>query len=192
MPVQPKVALSRVHVKPTKWTFEAHQVRRVVMAIVGDGKGWADPTAGRFTGTEFTNDLDPASPAKDHMEAVEWLRRFETSTLRGVVIDPPFSPTQKKRAYESIGAPLSKQACDASWWAALKDEAARIVKPGGRVICCGWNSNGLSRSRGFRLEAVHLFPSGGMHNDLIVTIETKVNGMLQTNVDNDQQEGEQP
>lgn len=188
MPVQPGVLLTRTHVKPTRWTFEAPQVRRVVMAVVGNGRMWADPCAGRFTVPEFTNDLNPSMPSRDHMEATAWLPRFGDASLQGVILDPPFSPTQKKRAYESIGAPLSKQACDASWWATLKDEAARITRPGGRVICCGWNSNGLSRSRGFTMEAVHMFPSGGQHNDLVVTVERKANRRIVDNQDVDEAE----
>jgi hypothetical protein len=89
-----------------------------------------------------------------------------------------YSPRQMKEVYSSIGLEMTKENGQSSWWAGLKDHAARVIRPGGRAVVFGWNSLGLSPSRGFVLEEVHLFPAGGMHNDTIATVEYRANGAL--------------
>jgi hypothetical protein len=59
------------------------------------------------------------------------------------------------------------------WWADIKDEIARIIKPKGTAVCFGWNSNGLGMSRGFEMTRCLLVPHGGSKNDTIVTVELK-------------------
>ena len=60
-----------------------------------------------------------------------------------------------------------------SFYGERKREVARIVKPGGIVVCCGWNSGGIGESNGFDLLEVLLCAHGGAHNDTIVTVERK-------------------
>ena len=50
---------------------------------------------------------------------------------------------------------------------------ARIIKPGGYAICCGWTSQGLGKNRGFEMIEILLVPHGGSKNDTIVTVEVK-------------------
>ena len=59
------------------------------------------------------------------------------------------------------------------YWADCKNEIARIIKPGGKAICFGWNSMGLGKNRGFKMERILLVPYGGSKNDTIVTVEKK-------------------
>ena len=54
------------------------------------------------------------------------------------------------------------------------DEVARILKVGGKLICCGWTSMGGAQSRGFEMDRILLVPHGGRKNDTIVTVETKI------------------
>jgi hypothetical protein len=51
---------------------------------------------------------------------------------------------------------------------------ARITKVGGVVVCCGWNSNGLGKGRGFAMERLLVVAHGGSKNDTLVTVERKV------------------
>lgn len=60
------------------------------------------------------------------------------------------------------------------YWAEIKNEIARILKMNGRVICCGWNSNGLGKNRGFEMTSVLIVNHGGSKNDTLVTLEYKV------------------
>lgn len=59
------------------------------------------------------------------------------------------------------------------YWSDVKDEMARIIKPGGKVICFGWNSMGLGKNRGFEMKRILLVAHGGSKNDTIVTVEIK-------------------
>ena len=60
-----------------------------------------------------------------------------------------------------------------SWRARHLDEIKRIVKPDGRVLCFGWNSAGVGKTRGFELKEILLVPHGGSKNDTICTYEEK-------------------
>jgi hypothetical protein len=59
-------------------------------------------------------------------------------------------------------------------WKLCKDNIARILKPHGRVICCGWNTNGLGKNRGFEMTAILDVVHGGSKNDTLVTLEYKL------------------
>lgn len=56
----------------------------------------------------------------------------------------------------------------------VKDEIARLIRPGGKAICYGWNSMGLGKSRGFILREVLLVPHGGSRNDTICTVDVRL------------------
>lgn len=169
--------LERVMVAPNNATFLIPQIRRVLDRVVGDGKGWADPTAGWNSPAEFTNDLNPEAPTTAHGEGTAFLKSFQDRSLNGVLLDPPYSLRQVKDCYAGFGRGVLKTEGQ-RFWADLKDEAARIIKPGGRCLTFGWNSVGLGKSRGYHVEEVHLFPSGGMHNDTILVVDRRANGAI--------------
>lgn len=170
--------IERVMAKPSPATFTMAPVRRLLNRVVGTGEGWVDPAAGWHSPAEHTNDLNPLAPATSHEDALAFLARFKDRSVKGVLLDPPYSPRQMKECYENVGRAMLKEDGLSSFWAGLKNEAARIIEPGGRAITFGWNSVGLGRSRKFVLEEVHLFPTGGMHNDTIATVERRANGSL--------------
>ena len=62
----------------------------------------------------------------------------------------------------------------ASYWSKQKDEIARILKPNGICISCGWNTNGVGKTRGFEQIEILLVAHGGNHNDTIITVERKM------------------
>jgi len=64
--------------------------------------------------------------------------------------------------------------CDMGYWSGCKNEIARILKAGGRCISFGWNSNGIGKNRGFRIDEILICAHGGSKNDTICTVETKV------------------
>lgn len=61
------------------------------------------------------------------------------------------------------------------YFSKFKDEIARVLTPYGVCISCGWNSNGIGKTRGFKLVEILLIAHGGSHNDTIVTVEYKSN-----------------
>jgi hypothetical protein len=54
------------------------------------------------------------------------------------------------------------------------DEIARVVRPRGKVISFGWNSNGMGEGRGFKKLKILLVYHGGAHNDTICVVEQKM------------------
>ena len=72
-----------------------------------------------------------------------------------------------------MGFAVNMETTQGSYWKKLKDQIARIVKPEGLVLSCGWNSGGIGKTNGFELIEVLLVPHGGIHNDTIIILEKK-------------------
>ena len=60
------------------------------------------------------------------------------------------------------------------YWSECKNEIARITKIGGKVISCGWNTNGIGKGRGFEIEKILIVAHGGSKNDTLCVVERKV------------------
>ena len=164
---------------PSAHTFTIGPIRGLVLAEMCGVPVWADPFAGFNSPACLTNDLNPDAPAIDHMDALAWLRAVDTEFVDGVLFDPPYSISQAAEMYRGFGAEkLSEHPSNMGYWASVKDEIARITKPGGKVITCGWSSNGLGEGRGFLMTRILLVPHGGSKNDTLVTVEIKQQGLL--------------
>lgn len=92
-----------------------------------------------------------------------------------VLYDPPYSTRQVSESYHNFGFEVTQSDTQASWRRKHLDEIARILKPNGKCICFGWNSNGIGIKRGFNLYRVLIVAHGGSHNDTLVTCEIKIN-----------------
>ena len=158
---------------PSMHTFTIEPIRQLICRYVGDGKGWIDPFAGENSPAEITNDLNPEKPAKYHMHALDFAKMLD-GTYNGCLFDPPYSLTQVKECYASIGCEdfMSQDASHFPY--DIKREIAKRIKPDGIVICCGWNSGGFGKKLGFEMIEILLVPHGRTHNDTIVTVESKV------------------
>lgn len=165
---------------PNKWTFTIKPIKDLLIEEVGVGMflsgTWADPFAGMNSPAQITNDLNPKSRAKFHMDALDFLRQQESNSLDGVLFDPPYSPRQVKECYQNIGMETVADHTRLDFWSHCKDEIARIVKPGGKVLCFGWNSMGVGKTRGFIITRILLVPHGSNKNDTICTVERKLKG----------------
>jgi hypothetical protein len=114
------------------------------------------------------NDLNPdllheGDLQKDACDLSQWMDlgdRFDT-----VVFDPPFSDFQ---AVVSYGIKRQQRVSHA------RDVVEHVLRPGGRVISLGFNSTGMSNSRGFRKDSLALVNCGGSHNDFILLSERQV------------------
>lgn len=154
--------LERTWAMPNRWTFTIKPIRELLETEVGEGV-WVDPFAGENGGkyAQVTNDIE-----RGGTDALEFLRSLEPESADGVLYDPPYSITQA-RMYGK------KEFSRMEYWASCKNEVARILRPGGKAICFGWNSMGIGKNRGFVMERVLLVPHGGSKNDTIITVETK-------------------
>ena len=68
---------------------------------------------------------------------------------------------------------LEVNVANMKYWALCKDHIARILKPNGKCLCFGWNTNGLGINRGFEMLEILIVPHGGAKNDTICTVEKK-------------------
>lgn len=163
--------IERKWAMPNSETFSIKPIKELLQEEVDDGI-WLDPFARNSKIATITNDLNPNCDTDYHMEATDFLKMFPNEYADGVLFDPPYSPRQIKECYESIG--LKEFNTKADFYSNVKDEIARVVKPGGKVISFGWNSVGMGKNRGFEIKRILLVPHGGAKNDTIVTVEIKL------------------
>jgi len=165
--------INRVWAMPNKWTFTIKPIKELVNRYVGDGKRWIDPFSGNNSKAEFTNDLNPNSPAKFHLEAIEFLKQLEGNNYTGGLYDPPYSLRQIMECYEGIGCKVDKKWATTKFYSETKSYLADKIKVGGLAISFGWNSIGLGKNRGFEIIEILLVSHGRLHNDTICTVERK-------------------
>jgi hypothetical protein len=165
--------IERVWAMPNAWTFTIKPIKELLAEEVVEGL-WCDPFAGMNSPAQITNDLNPEAKAKYHLDALAFLQEQPPDTYSGVLFDPPYSITQAAECYKSFGKEkLKVNVANMGYWAACKDEVARILRPGGKAIVFGWSTNGIGLNRGFRMERILIVPHGGSKNDTLVTVEVK-------------------
>ena len=133
-----------------------------------------DPFANSSKIASITNDIDPQYNTDYHMDATDFLKMFSDNSVDLVLYDPPYSPRQVAECYKSLGLTVNMQTTQSSYWATQKKEIARILKPNGVCITCGWNSGGIGQNYGMQIQRILLVPHGGWHNDTIVTVDKKL------------------
>lgn len=167
--------MRRVWAMPSKHTFLIKPIAELICVYAGTGDGWIDPFAGYYSPAEITNDLNPDCPTIYHLQASDFLSQLNGNSYRGAFLDPPYSPRQIKELYESIGLKTYlEMAHKTAGWKTEKDLLVSLIEDNGYVICCGWNSMGMGKKRGFELIEVLLVCHGAGHSDTIVTVERKL------------------
>lgn len=161
--------ISRAWSMPNRWTFQMKPVKELLKAYYV-GKGWVDPFAGKSTIAEYSTDLSTGTRAFDA------LTYHSGENVKGVLLDPPYSPRQVSECYKGLGLPVT-QSDTQNQWTHVKDAAMIIIEDGGYCISFGWNSAGLGKKRGFKIMQILLINHGAAHNDTIVTIERKTTGL---------------
>lgn len=167
--VRGDIVIERVWEMPNRYTFLMKNIAKLLQEQMCGN--WADPFCGIYSPANIKNDVDDSLEADYHMDALDFLKRMKDSCMDGILFDPPYSCEQALRKYK----PKHKgTAGRAEYWAKCKDEISRIVKPNGKVICFGWDSNGCGKTRRFELQRILLVCHGACHNDTIVTVEHKI------------------
>lgn len=139
------------------WIWDRHCPPRAESVIV-------DPFARDCTWGTITNDIDPTTQADYHYDALEFLGMMKTNSVNAVIFDPPFSVRQANEKYEAgrnvYTIPGYVKNC--------MKEIVRILRPGGILVKCGWNST----RHNLQLEPVALYVvnTGGNHNDISISI----------------------
>lgn len=168
------IIFERTWAMPNGNTFTIKPIKDFVEQEVNKGGIIVDPFANKSKYGTITNDLNPEFETTKHMDALEFLKEIDSNYADLVLYDPPYSITQASQLYHEYGKEkLEVNVANMKYWKLCKDNIARILKPNGRVICCGWNTNGLGKNRGFQLDKVLIVCHGGSKNDTLVTLEHK-------------------
>ena len=164
---------------PNKWTFTIKPIADLLARYVDDGKGWVDPFAGENSPAEFTNDLNPEAKAQFHLDALEYLKTLQ-GKFNGCLFDPPYTPRQVKECYNNIGRHMEQDDALLGYKRGqYKAVLSPLIKPDGIVISFGWNSVGMGKSLGYEIIEILLVCHGSDHNDTIVTVEKKVQSVME-------------
>ena len=159
---------------PNGNTFTIGPIKEFVEAEVVKGGVIVDPFANNCKYGTITNDLNPEYDTTYHMDALEFLKSLGSNSADLVLYDPPYSITQAAQLYRDYGKDkLEVSVANMRYWKLIKDNIARILKANGRVMCFGWNTNGLGKNRGFEMTDILIVSHGGSKNDTLCTLEYK-------------------
>jgi len=162
--------IERVWAMPCGNTFSIPPISQLLTEEM-TGNPWIDPFARNSKRADVCNDIDPTTNAEYHVDALDFLQQQSDDAFAGVLLDPPYSWHQIVEIYKKHGS--ENEGKRRILISACKDEAARITRPGGKVICMGFGSNGMGKTRGFELTRILLVCHGGEHNDTIVSVWQK-------------------
>ena len=127
----------------------------------------ADPFARNCSWGTHTNDIDPDTKAKSHMDALLWLESLPEEHFDYVLFDPPFSKRQADEKYKGHVNVYTDPAYVSKCFAQI----SRILVNGGKVLKLGYNST--KNSHLLDLEKGWIVNFGGNRNDVIMTIWIK-------------------
>ena len=173
-----KMKITKEWAMPNGNTFSIKPIDKFVRKHLKQNIKSIDPFANTNRIASITNDLDPEMEADYCMDALDFLKQFDDESIDLVLFDPPYSPRQVSECYKKLGKTVNMETTQASFWSNMKKEIARITKPSGMVLCFGWNSQGIGKTRGFEMEEILLVAHGGAHNDTICTSERKFTNEL--------------
>ena len=173
-----KVQFNREWSMPSANTFSLAPIAELLRRVLTGCATVLDPFSRDSTWATLRNDLNPATSAEFHMDAVEFLDCCFTlhgpESFDAVLLDPPYSPRQIAEVYKQVGRKVGmEETQNARLYKECKDRMAVLLKPGGVAVTCAWNSTGFGINRGFTLHEVLLVLCGAAHNDYIVTVESK-------------------
>jgi len=151
---------------PKRWTFQQPKLKKWT-------EGWCiGKTLNLFAGKteldvdEVRVDIDEENPSHYCMDAeafilmaIEQQWKFDT-----IVLDPPYNLRKSREKYQGkyIGS-----------FTKIKNLLSKILNKKGRIITFGYDSVGMSKSRGFKKIAICLVCHSGDHNDTICITEEK-------------------
>ena len=156
---------------PNSNTFDIKPIRKLIDKYASGVI--VDPFANKNKIATITNDLDQEYDTTYHMDATEFLKMLDDSSVDTVLYDPPYSPRQVAECYKKLGQTVDMKTTQASYWSRQKEQISRITKPGSIVITCSWNSGGIGKKYGFEIVEILMVAHGGWHNDTIVVVERK-------------------
>ena len=168
---------SRVWAMPNRDTFSIPPIGDFVKRYLTQSTISIDPFARNKQWATFTNDLNPETSAKYHMDAEVFLEMLHSLGVQAdlLIFDPPYSPRQISECYKQIGREVGmKETQSALLYQRVRNVAIPLLAPGAIVLSFGWNSVGMGIKHGFEQVEILLCCHGGAHNDTICLAERKI------------------
>lgn len=165
--------IEREWAMPNKNTFSIAPIKELITEEMVNGV-IIDPFANTSKIANITNDIDPQYNTDYNLDALDFLKLFDTESVDMVLFDPPYSVRQVSEIYRKLGKTVNMETTQATFWTKLRAEIARVTKPKGKVISFGWNSQGIGKNNGFKIKRILLVAHGGIHNDTIVVVDEKI------------------
>lgn len=152
---------------PKKWTFEQPKLKEYV-------ESWCDgEVLNLFAGkvklniNEYRVDISTEYSPDTVVDAYEFVQSCiqDATKYNTILLDPPYNLRKAREKYDGkyIGS-----------FTKIKNELSNLLDKGGRVITLGYDTVGMSKSRGFKKIAVCVICHNGDHNDTLCVIEEKL------------------
>jgi len=115
----------------------------------------------RLDSNEFRVDSNEEMDADWYGDALDFIKttkmKFDT-----IVLDPPYNLRKSREKYKGkyIGS-----------FTKIKNELEQVLNSKGRIITFGYDTVGMSKSRGFKKIAICLVCHNGDHNDTLCLVE---------------------
>lgn len=149
---------------PKKWTFEQPKLKRFVEKnckgkVLNLFAGKTKLNVDEFR-VDVSNEFNPDYIGDAYEFVTTTKMKFDT-----IIIDPPYNLRKSREKYNGkyIGS-----------FTKIKNELEKILNENGIIIILGYDSVGMSKSRGFKKIAICLICHSGDHNDTICVVEKKV------------------
>jgi hypothetical protein len=175
------VTIKRTWAMPNKDTHKVVPIYDFMVGYLQKAMFSIDPFARDCELAHYRNDLNPNTKATSHLDSLMFLKKLEAQNDRPdlVIFDPPYSPEQMKRAYDSFGLKMAgRDALRTAGWKDEKDVIAKILTDKGIVLSFGWNSSGMGEKRGFEIIEILLVCHGAGHHDTICMAERRIDGLF--------------
>jgi len=158
---------------PSKFTFDMPKLKRWVEDRC-EGK-----VLNLFAGKtmlgidELRNDICIDMPAHYHLEVEEFIKMAVEKGLKfdTVILDPPYNSRKSREKYEGryIGS-----------FTKIKDILPQIITENGLVITFGYDTVGMSKSRGIEKIEICIICHNGDYQDTLGVMERRISNNLQT------------
>lgn len=139
-----------------------------------------DPFARNCQWADITNDLNPNTKAKYHLDAKDFLQKmlekYGSNSVKCLIFDPPFSNSQYKKYEKNLENELSNIYASPGKVPELFQIVQKLLKPGGIIIKLGYNSSRPILD--YELKYLSITNFGGNRNDVITSIWLNPNQTL--------------
>ncbi len=155
------------------WKEAQHQISNIDGLIL-------DPFARNCQWADITNDLNPDTKAKYHLDAKDFLElmleEFGHNSVKCIIFDPPFSQRQYEKYEKECKSELVNIYSSPGKVVEIFDIARKLIKPGGIIIKLGYNSTRPILD--YELTYLSTTNFGGNRNDVITSIWRNPNQTL--------------